>query len=77
MIRSLLGDNQEKNVLDTLNFSTSYPDKVAAFEKTMIDKALEQKQGNQSRAAELLGISERHLRSRMQKLEIVNTKRLS
>jgi two-component system NtrC family response regulator len=72
-----LAASTENEILDPLNFNDSYPDKVAAFEKVMIEKTLELKQGNQSRAAELLGISERHLRSRMQKLEIVNTKRLS
>lgn len=72
-----LGASTENELLDPFNFSATYPEKVAAFEKVMIEKALELKQGNQSRAAELLGISERHLRSRMQKLEIVNSKRLS
>ncbi|MCD4692431.1 MAG: sigma-54 dependent transcriptional regulator, partial [Calditrichales bacterium] len=72
-----LAASTENEILDPLNFTDSYSDKVAAFEKVMIEKTLELKQGNQSRAAELLGISERHLRSRMQKLEIVNTKRLS
>jgi len=67
----------ENELLDPLNLADSYPEKVAAFEKTMIEKALELKQGNQSRAALLLGITERHLRSRMQKLEIINTKRIS
>jgi two-component system NtrC family response regulator len=70
-----LAVSTEKDILDPYNFSDPYPEKVAAFERTMIEKALEAKQGNQSRAAELLGISERHLRSRMQKLEIINTQR--
>ncbi len=70
-----LAISTEKNILDPFNFSASYPEKVAAFERTMIERALDAKQGNQSRAAELLGISERHLRSRMQKLEIINTQR--
>jgi len=72
-----LASTTENEILDPFNFSSAYPDKVAAFEKVMIEQALELKQGNQSRAAELLGISERHFRSRMQKLEIINTKRLS
>ncbi|HHJ52020.1 MAG TPA: two-component system response regulator, partial [Caldithrix abyssi] len=49
--------------------------KVAAFERAMIRQALEMENGNQSRAAKLLGISERHLRSRMQKLDIINNKK--
>jgi two-component system NtrC family response regulator len=65
----------EKAVFDPDDFTDSYPQKVAAFEKAMINAALELKNGNQSRAAEVLGITERHLRSRMTKLNIVNTKR--
>ncbi|KAA3610071.1 MAG: sigma-54-dependent Fis family transcriptional regulator [Calditrichaeota bacterium] len=72
-----LASSTENEILDPFNFSASYSDKVAAFERAMIEKTLELKQGNQSRAAELLGISERHLRSRMQKLEIINNKRLN
>ncbi|MEZ5069580.1 MAG: sigma-54 dependent transcriptional regulator [Bacteroidales bacterium] len=62
----------ENQSLDPLDFDTPYTEKVASFERTMIEKALDIKSGNQSQAAALLGISERHLRSRMQKLEIVN-----
>ena len=67
--------SNEKAVFDPNDFTDSYTNKVAAFESSMIDAALDLKNGNQSRAAELLGISERHLRSRMSKLNIVNTKR--
>jgi len=65
----------ENSVFDPHDFSDSYIKKVASFEIAMINAALGLKNGNQSRAAELLGISERHLRSRMSKLNIVNTKR--
>jgi len=65
----------ENAVFDPKDFTNSYINKVAAFESAMIDAALDLKNGNQSKAAELLGISERHLRSRMNKLNIVNTKR--
>ena len=65
----------EKAVFDPTDFVDSYTNKIAAFETAMIDAALELKSGNQSRAAEVLGISERHLRSRMSKLNIINTKR--
>ncbi len=71
-----LSTTTERDILDPYNFSDPYPEKVAAFERTMIEKALELKQGNQTQAAKLLGISERHLRSRMQKLNIINTKKL-
>lgn len=70
-----LSTSTEKAVLDPFDFSDTYVDKIAAFETTMIDKALEAKSGNQSQAAKILGISERHLRSRMQKLDIINNKR--
>ena len=65
----------EKQLLDSQDFNNSYSTKVSAFETEMINNALELKSGNQSKAAELLGMSERHLRSRMQKLGIINTKR--
>ena len=65
----------EKQLLDSQDFNNSYNTKVSAFETEMINNALELKSGNQSKAAELLGMSERHLRSRMQKLGIINTKR--
>jgi two-component system NtrC family response regulator len=67
--------SNEKAVFDPNDFTNSYTNKIAAFENAMIDAALDLKNGNQSRAAELLGISERHLRSRMNKLNIINTKR--
>ena len=70
----LLSTN-ENAVFDPSDFTDTYTNKIAAFETAMIDKALELKNGNQSRAAELLGISERHFRSRMSKLNIINTKK--
>ncbi|NOR65349.1 MAG: response regulator [Candidatus Scalindua sp.] len=65
----------EKQLLDSHDFNDSFVIKVSAFETELINNALEQKSGNQSKAAELLGMTERHLRSRMQKLGIINTKR--
>jgi len=70
-----LSFTNEKAAFDPNDFTSSYTNKVAAFESAMIDAALDLKNGNQSKAAELLGISERHLRSRMNKLNIINTKR--
>jgi two-component system NtrC family response regulator len=70
-----LSISAERAILDPHDLTDSYIEKVVAFEKTMIDEALELKKGNQSQAAKLLGISERHLRSRMQKMNIINTKR--
>jgi DNA-binding NtrC family response regulator len=47
--------------------SLSFQDSVQALEKKLIQDALVKSQGNQSRAAELLGMSERHLRYKLQK----------
>lgn len=70
-----LSTTNERAILNPHNFSDTYVEKVSAFETAIIEQALDLKKGNQSQAARLLGISERHLRSRMQKLNIVNTKR--
>jgi len=42
-------------------------ERVEAFEKELIDQALEQAQGVQTRAAKILGITERHLRYKLNK----------
>jgi len=65
----------EQSILDPYNFADDYLTKVAAYEKAMILQGLEMKKGNQSQAARLMGISERHLRSRMQKLNITNPRK--
>ena len=61
--------------LNPHNFINSYDEKLEAFETAMINDALELKHGNQSQAAKLLGMTERHLRSRMQKYSIKNKNR--
>ena len=48
----------------------TFAEKVAAFEKKLILDALEQAGGVQTRAAELLGMTERNLRYKMQKYGI-------
>lgn len=70
-----LSFTSEKLILNPHDFSDPFTDKVSAFETEIIQHALELKNGNQSQAAMLIGISERHLRSRMQKLGIINTKK--
>jgi two-component system NtrC family response regulator len=70
-----LSSKMEHAILDPFDLTDGYTPKVIAFESAMINEALEIKKGNQSQAANLLGISERHLRSRMQKLNIINNKR--
>ena len=46
----------------------TFTERVEAFEKSLIRQALQQAGGVQTRAAELLGISERHLRYKLKKL---------
>ena len=43
---------------------------MRAFEAAMLREALDRTGGNQSAAARLLGISERHFRYRMEKLDL-------
>ncbi len=49
-----------------------FEEKIRAYESRLIEEALKSSEGNQSEAARALGISERHLRSRMEKLGIEN-----
>lgn len=50
--------------------NNDYKNKMRAFEIEMLSEALQNTKGNQSAAARLLNITERHLRSRMQKLDL-------
>lgn len=61
----VVGNN---SILDPTRLDDRFEDKVHAFEKKMIEEALKRSQGNQSAAARLLGITERHLRSRLERL---------
>ncbi len=45
----------------------SFIERVEAFEKSLIEQAMEQAQGVQTHAAKILGITERHLRYKLQK----------
>ncbi|HFE64898.1 MAG TPA: sigma-54-dependent Fis family transcriptional regulator [Caldithrix sp.] len=58
----------ERSILDPHDLNESYGEKLRAFEKEMIATALDQSGGNKSAAARTLGITERHIRSRMEKL---------
>lgn len=63
---------QQKNIskiFDPFNLEDSYEQKMKLFEKTMINEALSRTNGNKSAAARILGISERHLRSRLERLD--------
>jgi DNA-binding NtrC family response regulator len=58
----------EQQLLDPSQFEEGYEKKIQAFEREMLTTALQQTGGNKSAAARLLGIGERHLRSRLEKL---------
>ncbi len=58
----------EQKLLDPHQLEEGYEKKMQAFEREMITTALQQSGGNKSAAARLLGIGERHLRSRLEKL---------
>jgi len=53
-----------------------YDEAMEAFEKNLINTALEESEGNQSEAARQLGITERRLRYRLEKLGINSSTRL-
>jgi DNA-binding NtrC family response regulator len=59
-----------KSILDPYQLEEGYEKKLRLFETEMIQEALKQSNGNQSAAARLLGITERHLRSRLEKLNL-------
>jgi len=60
----------DKQALNPYNLKDGYKDKIRQFEIEMIKEALNQSKGNKSAAARLLKITERHLRSRLEKLEL-------
>ena len=62
----------EKDLLDPHYVSDGYKKKMTAFESEMILEAIKLSNGNQSAAARLLRITERHLRSRLEKLGLKN-----
>ena len=64
----------ENKILDPTDFEDGYENKVKAFENDIILEALSRTNGNKSAAARLLNISERHLRSRMEIINIKYTK---
>ena len=54
--------------MDPYHLDDGYEAKVKAFETAMIQEALSRTNGNKSAAARILGITERHLRSRLERL---------
>ncbi|MGA1870694.1 MAG: sigma-54-dependent transcriptional regulator [bacterium] len=62
----------ERDIFNPYSFETGYSKKMRGFETHMIIEALTQNNGNQSAAARLLHITERRLRSRLEKLGLKN-----
>lgn len=62
----------EKNLIDPRDIDKNYEEKMKLFESEMIKEALKRTNGNKSAAARELGISERHLRSRLERLGLKN-----
>ncbi len=60
--------SQSNTMLDPLNLEDGYETKMNAYENEMIQEALRRSGGNKSAAARMLGISERHLRSRLERI---------
>ncbi|MBU0472648.1 MAG: sigma-54 dependent transcriptional regulator [Bacteroidetes bacterium] len=58
----------EKMILDPQNLDNEYEEKMKSFETEIIKEALNRTNGNQSAAARILNITERHLRSRLERL---------
>ena len=58
----------EKMILDPQNLDNEYEEKMKSFEIEIIKEALSRTKGNQSAAARILNITERHLRSRLERL---------
>lgn len=54
------------------NLPCSMPDFLEAIERELIRRALQQTKNNRTQAAELLGVSFRHLRYQIQKLQILD-----
>ncbi len=54
--------------INPYNLEDRYEEKMKTFESLMINEALTRTNGNKSAAARILGISERHLRSRLERL---------
>lgn len=64
--RRVLENRSEKKTA-TRSFSGNFTEQVESFEQTLIEQALNEVNQVQTRAAELLGISERHLRYKLKK----------
>ncbi|MBU1097033.1 MAG: sigma-54 dependent transcriptional regulator [Bacteroidetes bacterium] len=63
-----------RSVTDPHNLNSNYEEKMKAFETELLNEALSRSGGNQSAAARELDITERHLRSRLERLGLKNKK---
>lgn len=63
-------DKADSRAFDPYNLDDNYETKMKVFESAMIQEALSRTNGNQSAAARLLEITERHLRSRLERLDL-------
>ena len=63
-------EKTENTAFDPYDLEDNYETKMKTFESAMIQEALSRTKGNQSAAARILGITERHLRSRLERLEL-------
>ncbi|MEE9432195.1 MAG: sigma-54 dependent transcriptional regulator [Melioribacteraceae bacterium] len=67
-----IGKISEKNIFDPTDLKDGYETKVKSFEREIIIEALNRTNGNKSAAARILELTERHLRSRIDILEMKN-----
>lgn len=61
-------ENSGNSMFNPIDLEGGYDAKMKAFELAMIQEALIRTNGNKSAAARLIGITERHLRSRLERL---------
>ena len=62
-------EKTNNSLFDPSNLDSDYETKIKAFEKALIEEALTRTNGNKSAAARLIGITERHLRSRLERID--------
>lgn len=68
----MLDTSTPKSIVDfnPHDLTVGYEQKIYDFEKEMLKTAISQAEGNKSRAARMLGISERKLRSRLERIKL-------
>ncbi|MBS3945960.1 MAG: sigma-54-dependent Fis family transcriptional regulator [Melioribacter sp.] len=64
-----INEKSNNRAFNPYDLEDNYETKMKLFEKTMITEALNRTNGNKSAAARILGITERHLRSRLERLD--------